>query len=170
MRDPKGIINSKPLLRLEAQHLDVVDALVWGLEAPDDRLPGIEPGQPLSVASAATFLDMRRAYIRRLLEDRLFRATYDKAVSAQRSALAPEAIAAIGELIDWQGEGAAVDAGVRLRAAALALNDEKAAALNVNVQLNNQLTFKPGYVVRLPPGDPLPATIHDGELPAPPPV
>lgn len=160
MRDPKGLARMVPLLRLESQHLAVIDLLVNGLDRPLKALPDVPLGMPLSVETAATALEMRRAYIRRLLEDRLFKATYDKAVAAKRAALAPRAIQAIAELIDWQGHNEAADAGVRLKAAALALGDDAKGGLSVNVQFNNQLAIRPGYVVRLPPDAPLPQTIE----------
>jgi hypothetical protein len=61
-------------------------------------------------------------------------------------------VAALGELLDWQGEGRAADANVRANAAKTIMGeDAKGFSVNVNVATQANVTndIRPGYVLDL---------------------
>jgi len=144
----------QPLAELGPKHEQVLSLLVHGIEHRDSRINGGDHpvGQPLSVAQVADLLKVRRAYVRDLMSDALFKTKYNAALSDARVALAPAAIAKIGELIEWKGEGKAADANVALNASKTALGED-AKGFSVNVQVNNQTNIanaiRPGYVLDL---------------------
>jgi hypothetical protein len=145
--------NAKPLAALTPKHEQVLGLLVHGGDV----------GGPLSVNEVAERLKVRRAYVRDLLTDPLFKTKYNAALADARAALAPQAIAKIGELIEWKGEGKAADANVALNASKTALGED-AKGFSVNVQVNNQTNIanqiKPGYVLDLSALKPEPQTIE----------
>lgn len=144
----------QPLKVLTPQMEQALTLLVHGIEHRDSRLNGGDHpvGVPLGVHQVADLLKVRRAYVRDLMADPLFKTKYNAALSDARVALAPSAIAKIGELIEWKGEGKAADANVALNASKTALGED-AKGFSVNVQVNNQVnnatTIRPGYVLDL---------------------
>lgn len=123
----------KPTLlsKLTDKHRLVLAHLVYGAPESD--------GRPMSIAEAAEKLKVRRAYIRGLLRDPLFKAEYAAMVSTMRLAFTPKAVARIGELIDSQAETVALNA-----AKAILGEDVKAPVINVAVQAN-VAGPRPGY-------------------------
>jgi len=151
--------STNPALTPRAQ--TVLGYLTYGIDEPDTDHPDIAAGEPLGPYQVAEILGVRRAYVRGLMANPVFKVELARAAADARAALEPKAVHALGELLDWQGEGRAADAGVRLRAAGIALNGDKGnGPMAVNVQVNNQVGVRLGYVVRLPPDAPLP----EGEI------
>ena len=67
-----------------------------------------------------------------------------RATADARAALQPKAVAALGELLDWQGEGRAADANVRANAAKTIMGeDAKSFSVNVAVQNNVASAIRP---------------------------
>jgi hypothetical protein len=163
LRDPKYISRAKSLRTLEAKHLEIIEHLVYGLDRPHPDLPGLQLGQPLSVESAATALKVRRAYIRKLLAEPIFKSAYSRAMKDRREAATPRAIAKLEQMLD---EPKASDV---IRAAKILLGED-AKGFGVNVKVNNQTnvaqTIRPGYVLRLPPDIPTPHTIEERPRPS----
>ena len=150
---------TNPALTPRAQ--TVLGYLTYGLDEPDSDHPDIPAGKPLGPYEVAAILGVRRVYVRGLMSNPVFKVEMARAAADARAALEPKAVHAIGELMDWQGEGRAADAGVRLRAAAIALNEGQAnGPMSLSVNVTNQVAFQPGYIVRLPPDAPLPQTIE----------
>lgn len=154
--------STNPALTPRAQ--TVLGYLVYGIDEPDPEHSDIPTDKPLGPYQVADILGVRRKYVCSLIADPVFKAEMARATADALAALQPKAVHALGELLDWQGEGSAADAGVRLRAVAIVLNEDKAndpTSLSVNV--TQQVAFKPGYVIRLPADAPLPQTI-EGEI------
>jgi hypothetical protein len=91
--------------------------LTYGIEEPDPDHPDIPTGRPLGPYQVADILGVRRSYVRNLIADPVFKLELARATADARAALQPKAVAALGELLDWQGEGRAADANVRASAA-----------------------------------------------------
>jgi hypothetical protein len=119
--DPRGKGLVKParkrlkpavLERLTEKHRLVLSHLVFG--------GGF--GKPMSIEETAERLRVRRRYIRDLLADPLFIAEYRRMIEVARLLLAPRALHRLRDLLDWQGQGKAADARVRLKAAIVILD------------------------------------------------
>ena len=97
-----------------------------------------------------------------------FERSLNAAAHALRASAVPKALRQMIDLMDWQGDGRAADAKVRLDAAKAVLGED-AARLSVNVNVANQTNvaaaIRPGYILRLPKDMPTPRTI-DAEPPA----
>jgi hypothetical protein len=117
----------------------------------------------LTANECADVMGLRRKYVRRLLNEPVFRTELNAASHALRASAAPKAIRQMIDLIDWRGEGRAADAKVRLDAAKSVLGED-AARLSVNVSVASQTNVgvRPGYVLD-------PSAMHGqrGDAPAP---
>jgi hypothetical protein len=154
--------STNPALTPRAQ--TVLGYLTFGIEEANADHPDIPAGKPLGPYDVAAILGVRRVYVRGLMANPVFKLEMARATADARAALEPKAVYALGELLDWQGEGRAADAGVRLRAAAIALNEDKANdPVSVNVNVTQQAAIRPGYIIRLPANVPLPQII-EGEI------
>jgi|SRR5271166_1455643 len=107
---------------------------------------GDEDGKPMGVADVAKRFKWQQRYLRALMKDPLFKAELAAHTAAARAALQPRAVDRLGELMESETET------IALQASKAILGDDGKAPLNVNVAVNNQLgvAFKPGYVIRLP--------------------
>jgi hypothetical protein len=123
--------------------------LVWGIDEPVPERPDIPVGKPLSIPHVADLLGVRRKYVRALLSDPIFRIELAYEISNCRLLLAPQALDALVKLLDWQGEGKAADAAIRLRAALAIIGEGHVAPVNVNVgvQSTSAIQVRPGYVI-----------------------
>jgi hypothetical protein len=130
----------------------VLGYLAHGIDKPDPNHPDIPTGRPLGPYQVAAILGVRRSYVRGLMADPVFKAEMARATADARAALQPKAVHALGELLDWQGEGKAADANVRANAARTIMGDDAKAGVNMRVNVNSQagVVLKPGYVIRLP--------------------
>jgi hypothetical protein len=126
--------------------------LTYGIEERDPDHPDIPTGRPLGPYQVADILGVRRSYVRRLIADPLFKIEMARATADARAALQPKALRVLAENMDWIGDDKAADANVRANAAKTILGED-AKGSSVNVHMTNQTlsTFRPGYVVRLPP-------------------
>jgi hypothetical protein len=140
------------LQELHPRHLLVIERMVHGIDRPHAAHPEITPGRPLTAAQAADTLGFRRRYVRRLLQEPVFVTALNKAVAGLRAGAVPAAINRLIELVEWQGEGRAADAKVRMDASKAVLGED-AGRLSVNVQVTNQTNvanaIRPGYVLDL---------------------
>lgn len=143
-----------PLTALTPRHEQVLALLVHGLEYRDSRLNGGDHpvNQPLGVNQVAELLKVRRAYVRDLISDPLFKSKMQAAIANQRAALAPQAISTMAEVMTTVGDNTPADRRVRLDAAKTIMGED-AKGFSVNVQVNNQTnnntTIRPGYVLDL---------------------
>ena len=129
------------LTSLNERHREIIDLLVYGID-----------GKLLTTNQIAERLRMRPGYVHGLMSDPLFRSQHDLAWQIKRDAAKPAALNKIIETVHRHGEGAVADARLQLDAAKTILGDEVKSSPAVNVQINNQVgvQFKPGYVIRLP--------------------
>jgi len=152
------IDNDKPTITLHAgitrltdRHRQIMAAMVHGLEPALAARYELEANRPLGVNEVADMLKVRRAYVRGLLADPLFKAEFATQLANKRMAYAPEAIDRIAAAMRNQ------DDNVGLRASVAMLGETaKAAGVNVsitnqNATFNNAADIKPGYVLVLPP-------------------
>jgi hypothetical protein len=128
----------------------VLGYLTYGIDKPDPGHPDIPTGRPLGPYQVANILGVRRSYVRSLIADPVFKLEMARATADARAALQPKAVATLGELLDWQGEGRAADANVRANAAKTILGEDVKGS-PVNVQMTTQTNFRPGYIIQLPP-------------------
>ena len=133
----------QPLTELTDKMRQVLARLVYG-----DPEKG---GKPQSIAEIADQMSVRRAYVRDLMQDPLFKLEMAKATAEKRKAAHPMAVHAMVELLDWTGLETPADANVRLNAAKAVLGEEaKGVTVNVNQTTNVGISIKPGYVIRQP--------------------
>jgi hypothetical protein len=147
---PATTRSTNPALTPRAQ--TVLGYLVYGIEEPDPDHRDIPTDKPLGPYQVAAILGVRRAYIRDLMADPVFKTEIARATADARAELEPKAVSALGELLDWQGEGKAADANVRLNAAKTILSED-AMGFSVNMNVQNNLVggaTQLGYVIRLP--------------------
>jgi hypothetical protein len=127
----------------------ILSALVYGLEGAAAEKHSLAPGKALTPIEAAAYFHVRRAYVRDLLEQPLFKAELAAQIANKRLGYMPEALDRIGQAMRNE------DDSVGLRAA-VAMIGERAGAANaaISVTVNNQTNvaaqIRPGYVVRLP--------------------
>jgi hypothetical protein len=141
------IENDKPLTAITDKHRRVAALMVYGVDGRMAERHGLEPGKPLAPQTCADYLGVRRAYVRNLLADPLFRAEMTQMLAAKRLGYMPHALERVRELTDSDNEG------VALRASETMLGERQGSGTTVNVhQTNvNATAIRPGYVVRLPP-------------------
>jgi hypothetical protein len=125
----------------------ILTALVYGLEGAAAEKHELEPGKALTPIEAAAYFHVRRAYVRDLLQQPLFKAEMSAAIANKRLGYMPEALDRIGQAMRNQ------DDNIGLRAA-VAMLGERSGANAVTVTVNNETNIaaqiRPGYVVRLP--------------------
>jgi len=147
------------LRELTPKHRAIIVLLVHGLDRPHAAFPNLAVGQPLTANECADVLGLRRKYVRRLLNEAVFRTELNAAAHALRASAVPKALRQMIDLMDWQGDGRAADAKVRLEAAKAILGEDGASlSVNVNVASQTNVGIRPGYVLRLPP-EPAPSTL-----------
>ena len=140
---------SQNLDKLNDRHRTIINMLVYGVE-----------GRRLTTDQAADQLRMRRDYVASLMSDPLFLAEHDKALAAKRAAAKPAALDKIIETVHRHGEGGTADARLQYDAARTILGDDpKSPAVQVNVNNQVGVAFRPGYIIRLP-AKPDPPTIE----------
>jgi hypothetical protein len=150
---PKTVMARKDCL-LPARARYALGYLVHGIDEPIPDKPYIPVGRPLSPSAVAELLGVRRRYVLNLMSDPTFKIEFNAALALARLAATPRAIHRMTEIVESENEG------VALRAAQAIVGDEKAGP-NVNVRVQNNVAFKPGYIIRLRP-DVAPPAI-DGE-------
>ena len=133
---------------------ELADLMVFGMDAPEEIAGSIVPAfQPLTVAQAAKFLDLRVKRARVHMTDPRFRQRYSANLQALRDGERVRNILTAVEIRDSLGEGSAADQAVRLKAIT-SIEGEAKSGLTVNVNANVQnidaRTISPGYVIRLP--------------------
>jgi hypothetical protein len=135
------------LTRLSDKQRAILSALVYGLEGAAAEKHSLTPGKALTPIEAAAYFHVRRAYVRDLLDQPLFKAELMTQLANKRLACAPEALDRIGQAMRNQ------DDSIGLRAA-VAMLGEKAGAAAIAVTVNNETNvaaqIRPGYIVRLP--------------------
>jgi hypothetical protein len=154
MKDLKNVPTTRrsPNPALTPRAHTVLGYLTYGIEENDPDHPDIPTGKPLGPYQVAEILGVRRAYVRGLISDPVFKTEMARATADARAALQPKAVATLGELLDWQGEGRAADANVRANAAkTIKGEDAKGFSVNVNVATHTNGTndIRPGYVLDL---------------------
>jgi len=139
-------------IALGERHKRLAELMVLGLDAPADRLPSVEPGLPLSLEDAADVLGLKRRNARQIFGLPAFRKLLTSAIADLRMGAHARMVHTMIKIADDPGDGTAADRTVRLKAVLAVLGEEaKGANLTVNVGLQNNVAFKPGYVIRLPP-------------------
>jgi hypothetical protein len=133
------------------RHKRLAELMMFGLDGPSLRLPGVNPGRPLSLEEAARALGVKLRNARQIFRTPGFQALYAELRNEVRTGATARALRKVIELVDWQGEGRAADAKICLEAAKTILGEPEQ-GVSVNVQVNNQLgvAFRPGYVICLP--------------------
>jgi hypothetical protein len=141
---------TNPALTPRAQ--TVLGYLVYGIEEPDPDHPDIPTDKPLGPYQVAAILGVRRTYVRGLMADPVFKTEMARATADALAALEPKAVSTLCELLDWQGDGRAADANVRLNSAKTIMGED-AKGLSVNMNVQNNLVggaTQLGYVLGLP--------------------
>ena len=157
----KRIVRPELLTALGPKHKLIIDRMVFGLDRPHAAFPSLLPGQPLSADQIADIYNLKRRYVRRLLDQTIFVAALNQAVNALRNGAKPTAVRKMIDLIGHVGEGKAADAKVALDAAKAVLGEKDGGlTVNVGVQVGvNNVNVQPGYVIDL--GErPKPITIN----------
>lgn len=150
------------LRELTPKHRAIIDLLVHGLSGPHAAFPNLAVGQPLTANECADVMGLRRKYVRRLLNEGVFRTELNAAAHALRASAVPKAVKQMIDLMDWQGEGRAADAKVRLEASRAILGEDASGlSVNVNVATQNNIGIRPGYIIRLPPDLPPPRALSE---------
>jgi hypothetical protein len=164
-------------IALTERHGRLAELMVFGLDTPDDRLPEVAVGQPLSLEDAATALGQRRRNARQIFETPVFRKMLTAKIADLRASAHPRMIRNMIDIANDPGEGTAADRTVRLKASLAVLGEQAkdgGVTVNVGVQANIAADIRPGYVLDLSalhePRNPAAATIEtdvsdeDGEL------
>lgn len=125
----------------------ILAALVYGLDGKMAEKHGVTPNKALSPYQVADIYKLRRAYVRWLMAEPVFRAEFNQALAIRKQAYIPHAIDRMAELVDSDNEP------VAFKAAECMIGDVKP-SLAVNVQVNTAIALKPGYVIRLPAENP----------------
>jgi hypothetical protein len=130
----------------------LADVMVYGLDAPDDRLPEATVGRPLSLEEAATALGLRRRNARQIFATPAFRKMLNEKIIALRTSAHPRMIRNMIDIANDPGEGTAADRTVRLKASLAVLGEQAkdgGVTVNVGVQTNVAGDIRPGYVLDL---------------------
>ena len=130
----------------------LADVMVYGLDAPDDRLPEVTVGRPLSLEEAATALGLRRRNARQIFATPAFRRMLNEKIIALRTSAHPRMIRNMIDIANDPGEGTAADRTVRLKASLAVLGEQAkdgGVTVNVGVQTNVAADIRPGYVLDL---------------------
>ena len=143
-----GLKTARPLAELTPKHRAILSALVYGLDGRTAEQHGHEPGKALTQHETAAYFNVRRAYIRDLMDAPLFKAEFAAAFANKRMGYAPRAIDRIADAMESPDHNTVLKA-------AIAMLGETAKTPNVNVSVTNQTAFlagniKPGYVLKLP--------------------
>lgn len=124
-----------------------MSAMVFGLDGEVARKHGLEPGKALAPQTVADHFHVRRAYVRNIMADPLFKAEMAQMIATKRLGYMPHSLDRIAELVDCDNES------VALRASETILG-ERGSNAGVSVTVNNQTNvataIRPGYVIRLP--------------------
>jgi hypothetical protein len=141
----------------------LAEIMVFGLDSPDDRLPDVAVGQPLSLEDAATALGLRRRNARQIFETPAFRKILTAKIADLRVGAHPRMIRNMIDIANDPGEGTAADRTVRLKASMAVLGEQAkdgGVTVNVGVQANVAGDIRPGYVLDL-------SALHRASSPAP---
>jgi hypothetical protein len=161
---------------LTERHGRLAELMVFGLDAPDDRLPEVPAGQPLSLEDAATALGLRRRNARQIFETPAFRKMLTAKIADLRVGAYPRMIRNMIDIANDPGEGTAADRRVRLKASQAVLGEQAkdgGVTVNVGVRTNVAADIRPGYLLDLsamygrradPPAMIENETSEDGEL------
>jgi hypothetical protein len=123
----------------------ILAALVHGLDGKMAERHGLEPGKPLSPNTIADVYNVRRAYVRNLLTDPIFKAEMMAMLAAKRVSHMPAALHRIATIVQSDNEA------VALRASETILGETaKGPGITVNVSQTNVAQIRPGYVIRMP--------------------
>ena len=126
----KALKGQKPLVELTDLHRTIIGRLVYGE-------PDAKECKPQSVAEIADALKIRRAHIRDLMGEPLFKAEVARQTDNLRKGAHPEAVQTMIGLLKWAGNTPA-DANVKLNAAKAVLGDD---VKNPSVTVNNQVNI-----------------------------
>jgi hypothetical protein len=133
-------------MSLNDRHRMILAALVYGFDGAMAAKHNVTPNKALNQHQVADIHKLRRAYVRWLMADPLFRSEFNQALAIRRQAYVPHAIDRIGELIDSNNQT------IALRASESMIGDVKP-GLSVNVAVQTNLggpaTPRAGYVIRL---------------------
>jgi hypothetical protein len=136
---------------LTERHERLAEIMVFGLDAPDDRLPEVAVGQPLTLEEAAVALSLKRRNARQIFGLPAFRKMLNEKIVELRTSAHPRMIRNMIDIANDPGEGTAADRTVRLKASLAVLGEQaKDGGVTVNVGVQaNVANIRPGYVLDL---------------------
>ena len=137
-----------PIAALTDKHRRIAAAMVYGLDGKVAEKYGLEAGKPLAPQTVADHFRVRRAYVRTLLADPLFKAEMAAQMANKRLGLMPEALERVANIMRSPNEP------IALKASETILGETtRNQGVTVNVSQQTALftaPIKPGYVLRLP--------------------
>lgn len=143
-------------------HQRLIEVMVYGIERPLPHFPHIAPNAALPLETAAAICRVRLKSARLLSTFPIFQAELDREIARRRAGAKSRAMQVVIDTLDAAlarppGTATAAETKVALEAADRILGDQlgapRGSAAQVNVQINNQNTTTPGYVIRLPAKD-----------------
>jgi hypothetical protein len=148
---------------LSEEEREIARLMVFGLPHEEIVLGKlIKPNWPLTLEQAAKFVGYRLKRARAHLDPNpIFRGHRGELLEQRRKGEQARNLETAIAIRDYEGENLAADRTVRLKAIATieGRGDGPNVTVNVNQQ-NNTATIQPGYVIRLPAGTPMPASIE----------
>ncbi len=124
--------------------------MIYGLEV-DAVIEGaaIAAGTPLSLRQAARHVGVRLRGAREIADTALFQTAFNKTLLALRRAEGPRNLHTAIEIRDDPGDGSAATKRARLSAID-SIEGKSSTGTQISVNVAQQTTINPGYVIKLP--------------------